>query len=191
MLAISVRVRPSSDLCWSSSEGRVTVTWPFSCATAIAAGRERVSSPLGPFTEMTLSSLSVTVTPFGTETGAFPIRDIGVAPLPDESEKLTARARLTRLTVGHQPLRRGQDRDAEAVPHTRDLGDADVLAKARGGDPLQRADDRLAPRGVLEPHAEQLLAILGLDRRVILNLSLIHISEPTRLLSISYAVFCL
>eukprot|EP00658_Telonema_sp_P-2_P021807 TRINITY_DN18692_c0_g1_i6.p1 TRINITY_DN18692_c0_g1~~TRINITY_DN18692_c0_g1_i6.p1 ORF type:complete len:108 (-),score=35.73 TRINITY_DN18692_c0_g1_i6:82-405(-) len=27
--------------------------------------------------------------------------------------------------------------------------------------------------------------------KVVLNLSLIHISEPTRLLSISYAVFCL
>ncbi len=30
----------------------------------------------------------------------------------------------------------------------------------------------------------------GLDTRVVV-LSLIHISEPTRLLSISYAVFCL
>src|SRR5678815_2984437 len=30
-----------------------------------------------------------------------------------------------------------------------------------------------------------------LDRRRVLVLSLIHISEPTRLLSISYAVFCL
>ena len=29
------------------------------------------------------------------------------------------------------------------------------------------------------------------DRRLVVNLSLIHISEPTRLLSISYAVFCL
>src|SRR5678815_3396010 len=169
MLAISVRVRPSSDLCWSSSEGRVTVTWPFSCATVIAAGSERVSSPLGPFTEMTLSSLSVTVTPFGTATGAFPIRDIGVAPLPDESEKLAARARLTRFTVGHQPLRRGQDRDPEPVPHARNLGHADVLAKAGGGDALQRADDRLPARGVLQAHAEQLLAILGFDRRVVLN----------------------
>src|SRR5688500_12709993 len=136
---------------------------------AMAVGRERVSSPFGPFTEMTLPSLSVTVTPFGTATGAFPIRDMGGAPLPDESEKLTARARLARLTVGHQPLRRGQDRDPEAVPHTRILGDADVLAKAGRGHALQRTDDRLAPRGVLEPHAEQLLAILRLDRAVVLN----------------------
>src|SRR5678815_3298651 len=31
---------------------------------------------------------------------------------------------------------------------------------------------------------------LGFEGRSRLNLSLIHISEPTRLLSISYAVFC-
>ena len=61
---------------------------------------------------------------------AFPIRDMCVASLPDEGEELAAGARLTRLTVGHQPLRRAQDRDAEAVAHARDLGDADVLAQA-------------------------------------------------------------
>ena len=32
---------------------------------------------------------------------------------------------------------------------------------------------------------------LNIDLSKILRLSLIHISEPTRLLSISYAVFCL
>src|SRR5674536_268530 len=35
--------------------------------------------------------------------------------------------------------------------------------------------------------AEQLVG----ERRIVESLSLIHISEPTRLLSISYAVFCL
>ena len=32
---------------------------------------------------------------------------------------------------------------------------------------------------------------IGIDNELIIELSLIHISEPTRLLSISYAVFCL
>src|SRR5678815_944615 len=31
----------------------------------------------------------------------------------------------------------------------------------------------------------------NVERRLVMQLSLIHISEPTRLLSISYAVFCL
>eukprot|EP00658_Telonema_sp_P-2_P005273 TRINITY_DN11977_c0_g1_i3.p1 TRINITY_DN11977_c0_g1~~TRINITY_DN11977_c0_g1_i3.p1 ORF type:complete len:114 (+),score=43.85 TRINITY_DN11977_c0_g1_i3:217-558(+) len=35
------------------------------------------------------------------------------------------------------------------------------------------------------------LDIVGSDIAAVYNLSLIHISEPTRLLSISYAVFCL
>src|SRR5678816_2529165 len=43
--------------------------------------------------------------------------------------------------------------------------------------------------------AKALMLDIGLDRvqltRAIRDLSLIHISEPTRLLSISYAVFCL
>src|SRR5678815_4507504 len=45
---------------------------------------------------------------------------------------------------------------------------------------LERATDRLHPR-----------LVLGDRLHVLVDLSLIHISEPTRLLSISYAVFCL
>ena len=48
-------------------------------------------------------------------------------------------------------------------------------AEVRGGAPATREFDVLAPTATVQR----------------LDLSLIHISEPTRLLSISYAVFCL
>src|SRR5258708_1843529 len=141
---------------------------PLSCARCIAPGTVRVSSPFGPFTVTVLPSLSVIVTPLGTAIGAFPIRDMCLS-LPDEGEELAARARLTRLTVGHQALRRGENRDPEAVAYAWHLGDTDVLAQARCGNALERADDRLSARGILEPHVQHGLPILGLDGPVILN----------------------
>src|SRR5260221_1346398 len=168
MLATSVRVSPCSALCAASSDGRVTTTCSASCDTSMADGSLRVSSPRGPLTVMPFPSWRVTVTPLGRATGCLPIRDIW-ALLPDESEELAARARLTRITVGHQPLRRGEDRDAQSVAHARHLGHADVLAQPGRGHTLERTDHRLAARGILEPHAEHLRAILGLDRRVILD----------------------
>jgi len=59
-------------------------------------------------------------------------------------------------------------------------------SKRGDGDAARRALDRLTgPLRFVERGAA------GLYRRVHRRLSLIHISEPTRLLSISYAVFCL
>src|SRR5674536_198276 len=43
---------------------------------------------------------------------------------------------------------------------------------------------------ILEKHSKELADRLS-EKRTVPELSLIHISEPTRLLSISYAVFCL
>ena len=71
-----------------------------------------------------------------------------------------------------------------------------ILRHARG--PLQQpavqvenvARIRLAPGGALE-HERDLPVGHGVLGQIIIDLSLIHISEPTRLLSISYAVFCL
>src|SRR5678815_5790958 len=54
------------------------------------------------------------------------------------------------------------------------LVDADPQGNATSGIGIQRGSFRR-----------------GLYHSVVLDLSLIHISEPTRLLSISYAVFCL
>src|SRR5688500_10460927 len=114
MLLTRVRVRPCSALCCGSSDGRVTVSVPFSSVTVMSAGSVRVSSPRGPFTVIVLP-FCVIVTPLGTVTGSLPIRDMGAVSLPDEGEELAARALLARLTVAEDPLRGAEDRDPEAV----------------------------------------------------------------------------
>src|SRR5437868_7805048 len=104
MFAISVRVRPCSDLCSFSSDGRVTTTVSPSTLMIIAVWNVFLSSPFGPLT-FTVVPLAETVTPLGTGTGIFPILDIvSVSPLPNQREELAACARLSRLAVGHQPL---------------------------------------------------------------------------------------
>src|SRR5258706_14129869 len=120
MLATSVRVSPCSALCAASSDGRVTTTCSASCDTSMADGSLPVSSPRGPLTVMPFPSWRVTVTPLGRATGCLPIRDI-CALLPDESEELAARPRLTRLTVGHVPLRRERDRRSQFQVHAQHL----------------------------------------------------------------------
>src|SRR5688500_2963439 len=129
MFAITDRVVPCSALWPGSSDGRVTVISPFSRASAISRCISRSSSPFGPFPFTRWPSI-VPGTFLGTAIGPFPRRDIAWNSLPDEGEQLAAGARLPRLTVGHQPLRRPQDRHPEPVAHARHLGGADILAEA-------------------------------------------------------------
>src|SRR5439155_21226848 len=105
-------------------------------------GNVRASAPFGPWT-LTVFPSTVTVTPAGMATGSLPIRDI-VPPLPDEGDELATGARLPRLAVCHQAFRRAEDRDAEPVPHARNLGRADVAAKTGRRHALQLANARLA-----------------------------------------------
>src|SRR5688572_27968007 len=133
MLATSVRESPWSARCSGSSDGRATRTVPSSCAAVIAGCRVRSSSPLGPFTRTTLPS-TVTVTPFGTGIGFFPIRDIARTPLPDDRNELASGARLARLLVRHQPLLRAQDRHAQPVTHAGNVVHPDVAPQSRRGD---------------------------------------------------------
>src|SRR5687767_6669301 len=168
MLASSVRDKPCSALCLVSSLGRFTVMVPLSCEMSISAGMSRESSPLGPFTVTRLPS-TVIVTPEGTVIGFFPMRDIIRVPLPDEREYLAAGARLARLAVRHQTLRRAQDRHAQAIADARDLRDSDVLAETGCRDALHLADDGLPALRVLEYDAKRLAAALLLESPVILN----------------------
>src|SRR5678816_3791442 len=64
-----------------------------------------------------------------------------------------------------------------------------VALSVHGGSPCRiRIRARvMRALGTLDPDATS----RSVPRHVVRNLSLIHISEPTRLLSISYAVFCL
>src|SRR5688572_4743658 len=126
MFATSVRERPCSALSPGRSDGRETMTLAPSIFTDICECSVRLSSPFGPFTCTVLPSI-LTVTPAGTATGSFPIRDM-VGSLPDEGEEFAAGALRARLAVGHQALRRAEDRHAEAVADARDLGGADIVA---------------------------------------------------------------
>src|SRR5438552_12064276 len=119
MFAISVRVSPCGDLCSFSSDGRDTMTSPFSTLMARSGWNVFFNSPLGPFT-VTVVPSAVTFTPLGTLTGILPILDIVCSPrLPDHGQDLPAGARLPRLAVGHQPLRRRPARHAQPVAASR------------------------------------------------------------------------
>src|SRR5678816_2044511 len=72
--------------------------------------------------------------------------------------------------------RRGAHSDGDSAPRS--------LAAAR-------ASNGVPSRGSRGPLVRSLRASDFRDKAPTLELSLIHISEPTRLLSISYAVFCL
>src|SRR6059036_1683205 len=119
MLATSVLVSPWSALCRLSSEGRRTTIVSSSRASARSGCTVRLISPFGPFTVMRRPS-SWAVTPLGMGTGFLPMRDMG-GLLPDQREQLAAHPGGTRFTVGHEPLRRRQDRHPEAVLDARDL----------------------------------------------------------------------
>src|SRR5438105_2558373 len=99
--------------------------------------------------------------------GSFPIRDI-VSSLPDDGDQLAAGTCLTRLTIGHHSLRRAEDGQAKSIADARNLIHADVAAQSRRRYSLERADHRLPRAGILEPHAQQMLAIVAIDRLVVL-----------------------
>src|SRR4030095_7550338 len=176
MLAMSDRVRPCSARCRSSSEGRSTVTVPFSTLTCMSGCSFRETSPLGPFTVIA-GPLTVTVTPLGTGTGFRPIRDIVVCSLPDEGEELATGVRAPRLGIRHEPVRRAQDRHAQAIPHARNVADADVLSEPRAGHPLELTDDRVSALRVLEYHAKNGAAIVGLEHSEVLN-EIVLLQDP-------------
>eukprot|EP00658_Telonema_sp_P-2_P056965 TRINITY_DN45429_c0_g1_i1.p1 TRINITY_DN45429_c0_g1~~TRINITY_DN45429_c0_g1_i1.p1 ORF type:complete len:119 (-),score=42.92 TRINITY_DN45429_c0_g1_i1:73-429(-) len=54
-----------------------------------------------------------------------------------------------------------------------------------------KEDDQRLDKAAMEAIAKRKAQMMGLVGFAAAKLSLIHISEPTRLLSISYAVFCL
>src|SRR6267143_6776913 len=140
MLAMSVRVRPCSALCCASSEGRFTTTVPSSSARIMSGCSERLISPFGPLTVILCPSICA-VTPLGSGTGFLPIRDIARL-LPHHREHFAAHPGGARFAVGHESLRRAQDRHAEAVFDARDLARLHVAPQSGRGHTLQLADDR-------------------------------------------------
>src|SRR5678815_1578189 len=82
---------------------------------------------------------------------------------------------------------------AQRLVAARDAGNDVVgVLSAMGGATDELVD--LAHQVSATPHPRELDMLLSVGERIscaLAALSLIHISEPTRLLSISYAVFCL
>src|SRR3954470_20902083 len=98
-----------------------------------------VRMPLGPFTDRTWPSV-VAVTPAGRGTGTFPIRDI----LKYLRQHLAADILLARFRVGENALGRGDDADAEAVAHPRQILRARIDPAAGLGDSRDVLDGRTA-----------------------------------------------
>src|SRR5678816_177854 len=90
-----------------------------------------------------------------------------------------------RLCAAASPLHRARAGDARnrRVQPQRTRGDANRLANAAAGLRLFLYDARC--------RVGARMIVPKRSRSMTQDLSLIHISEPTRLLSISYAVFCL
>src|SRR5678815_5496565 len=129
-------------------------------------------------------------------------RDIGVWPEPTP-ELLDRARRMTRwkspTSSGRRPAKRRLPPHTGLARRVRPVIVRPLVIGARH----RRIERREDTGGIvtIDPHVaiEVRLEHMGLvDRgvrvvlhRVVRHLSLIHISEPTRLLSISYAVFCL
>ena len=118
---------------------------------------------------------TLTVTPFGSAMGFFPIRDIVARrqsaqlqavsltsaaelaePLPDVAEHFAADAGLHGLASGHHAARRRQDARAEPAEHLRHIVAPEVDAAAGAADALDAGDQLLAVRAVLQEQAQRL-----------------------------------
>src|SRR5688500_1088534 len=114
MLLMRVRERPCRLFAVRLSSGRATTTFAPSIVTVMGSVIVRSSWPFGPLTA-TFWPCAVTVTPWGTGIGFFPIRDMVVplvtAELPDAADELAADALFTGRTVGHDAAARRENRD--------------------------------------------------------------------------------
>src|SRR4029079_12220800 len=166
MFAISERERPCRPRLNPSSSGRSTTTVPSATVTRMFVWIGCVSSPFGPLTRTTLSSLTATSTPLGISTGFLPIRLISlpwpVPRSPHVGEDLAADPLLGRRAVRPHHARRGHQRDAEAPHHPRQAAAAAVDPAPGLGDPADPGDRPLLARAVLELHAERLVDALAL-----------------------------
>src|SRR5579875_1770173 len=159
MLAMRVRVRPCRALLSPSSFGRLTSSWPSACSMVIGSTMVCISSPLGPLT-CTVRPSTRTSTPEGTGIGSFPIRLMSANPSPDVGEDFPAHALLGALLVGAQTAGGGDDRDAEAAEHARQVGGLRVHPQTGLADPPDSRDRALPVRPVLQGDGQHLARTL-------------------------------
>src|SRR3954452_7063290 len=136
MLFTRVRERPHMAWARWPSTFLVSRSSAPSCLISISSATVQASCPLGPFT-VTVWPSRVTVTPLGTATAFFPIRDISVDP----AEDFAAHVGVTRRGVRHDALRRRQDRDTQAVLDRLQVLNRRIDTAAGLGDALDFHDD--------------------------------------------------
>src|SRR5581483_714702 len=107
-LATIVRDMPQAERAALLSFRGSTSTAPFSIETAMSSEARKDSSPFGPFM-VTVCPLTAAVTPFGTETGFLPMRDMTLLLLEYGADEFAADVLVARFGVRHDPLRRRQD----------------------------------------------------------------------------------
>ena len=121
MLATSVRVSPCSARFCRVVGPLDDAASPSCCATVMSAGRRCwSSSPFGPFTVTVWPAMSTVDARGQGDRGSFRCGSLQVSTR--RSRALRRRCRAARLAVGHEALAGGQDRDAQAAEHARDVG---------------------------------------------------------------------
>src|SRR5947209_6457774 len=178
MLAIRLRYRPCRALLWRSSPERVTTTAFLAASYCTPTSLRKVcdSLPLGPSTR-TVSPCTSTLTPAGTTTGCFPIRDMALAlkGSPQLAQHLAADLLAAGAAIAHQAAAGAQHRDAQPVQYRPQLLVAAILPAAGLADALDVAHHPLALGAVLQVHpqhhvrlaerhalGDELLAVLAL-----------------------------
>src|ERR1700712_2550094 len=131
----AMALRPYTPSCaWTSSVLSC-------CTTVMPCLSARLSEPLAPFTVI-LSAAMVALTPCGRSTGFFATRDMALtlAFLLDDEQHFAAGVGGAGLLVGHDALRRRDDRHPEATQYLRQLVLAPVDAQPRPADALDAVD---------------------------------------------------
>src|SRR5689334_15448855 len=96
-----------------------TLIEPLSSLAETSAGSTSSRAPFGPFI-FTVWPSTLAVTPDGMATAFLPIRDMVVASVSEHrAQDLAADIGVARGVIRHHALRRGDDRDAEAVVDAR------------------------------------------------------------------------
>src|SRR5512142_3110737 len=147
------RARPWKARCWRSSLARWHDSSCPARANLIPGGTGVLSFPLGPCTS-TAASETDTFTPAGTTMTLRPTRDIACS-LPDVAEDLATHPGPRGVAAGHDAPGGGENVDAQAAVHPRDLGLAAVDPAARPAHPLQVGDDPLPAGAVLQEEPDR------------------------------------
>src|SRR6266705_4898234 len=131
MPATSARSVPCSAPASAFNALKTSVSPDFSTLTVSPKRRDKV--PSGPLIEISPAPI-VTSTLGGTLTGWLPMRDMFGLPSGHDAQHFATDTGGPRLAIGHDPVRRRDNGDAQPVHHARDVVLALVDPQSRLGD---------------------------------------------------------